>query len=180
MFALQEKDFTCNAFLTQSNKVEVFGLQPAGKVVPMPACKCQKIVCQHGSTAPFAKGIRDPWLVDESPKNRHPEKWLTKPTIPLKTTKQQALGHCQVKIPRKLLFDSYCDVERCGKMFGLSQLCNCPTGRDWVLVCFHQDTGALPFICLTVGKKFSGFGQRVVLMMFFECPRFEVLFGFHW
>ena len=58
MFALQGKDFTCNAFLTQSNKVEAFGLQPAGKVVPMPACKCQKIARTNTGSRRLRKSPR--------------------------------------------------------------------------------------------------------------------------
>lgn len=47
----------------------------------------------------------------------------------------------------------YCDVERCGTMFGLTQLCNCPTGRDWVLVCFHHDACGLPFFVWLLGRS---------------------------
>lgn len=75
----------------------------------------------------------------------------------------------------------YCDVERCGTMFGLTQLCNCPTGRDWVLVCFHHDACGLPFFLFDCWEEVLGFRSTCRVDDVVECRWWlEVLFGFHW
>ena len=162
MFALQVKDSKLAMPMTQSKIVETFGLQPAGTVVTMPACKCQKIArINTGSTA--AIGHAQTSLTQDLP--FHCKQLNSKYLDVAKWKLQGRYFLTHIVMWKDLL--AYTAVKLSNR-------------RDWMLACFHHDACGVPFL-FDCWEEVLAFWSTCPVDDVFECRWwFEVLFGFHW